>query len=135
MLKSVRRTVPSLVSLALNEEQAAFVAELVTAFVVPNSLYSEELTAAAKQAAREAVQPVIQEYKAGEIIVLRGQIITPAEFEALQQFGLIEEASPWQDYVGAGALDRDGGGFRQSVFFAAASALPVRARAASFWLR
>jgi hypothetical protein len=50
------------------------------------------------------VEPVIQEYKAGEIIVLRGQIITPADFEALQQFELIEEASPWQDYVGAGAL-------------------------------
>jgi putative nucleotidyltransferase with HDIG domain len=103
-LASVRRTVPSLVSLALNEEQAALVAELVTAFVVPNSLLSEELTQDAKQAARDAVQPVIQEYKAGEIIVLRGQIIRPAEFEALQEFGLIEESSPWQDYVGAAAL-------------------------------
>lgn len=103
-LEAVRRTIPSLVSLALNEEQAAIVAELVTAFVVPNSVYSEELTEAAKQAAREAVEPIIQEYKAGEIIVLRGQIISPAEFEALQEFGLIEETSPWQDYVGAGAL-------------------------------
>jgi cyclic-di-AMP phosphodiesterase PgpH len=103
-VESVQRTVPSLVSLALNEEQAALVSELVTAFVMPNSLLSEDLTKAAKQAAREAVQPVIQEYKAGEIIILRGQIITPADFEALQQFGLIEEASPWQDYIGAGAL-------------------------------
>jgi putative nucleotidyltransferase with HDIG domain len=103
-LGDARRTVPSLVSLALNEEQAMLVAELVQAFVVPNSLLSEELTAAAKQAAREAVEPVTQEYKLGEIIVLRGQIITPADFEALQQFGLIEESSPWQDYVGAGAL-------------------------------
>ena len=103
-VESVQRTVPSLVSLALNEEQAALVSELVTAFVTPNSLLSEDLTKAAKQAAREAVQPVIQEYKAGEIIILRGQIITPADFEALQQFGLIEEASPWQDYIGAGAL-------------------------------
>ncbi len=103
-VESVQRTVPSLVSLALNEEQAALVSELVTAFVTPNSLLSEDLTNAAKQAARDAVQPVIQEYKAGEIIILRGQIITPADFEALQQFGLIEEASPWQDYIGAGAL-------------------------------
>ncbi|RPI94444.1 MAG: HDIG domain-containing protein [Chloroflexi bacterium] len=103
-LEAARRTVPSLVSLALNEEQAALVVELVTAFVAPNSVYSEELTEAARDSAREAVQPVIQEYKAGEIIVLRGQIITPAEFEALQQFGLIEDDNPWQDYVGAGAL-------------------------------
>lgn len=103
-LDPVRRTVPSLVSLALNEDQAALVAELVTAFVIPNSVYSEKLTAASKQAARDTVEPVIQEYKSGEIIVLRGQIISPADYEALQQFGLIEEPNPWQDYVGAGTL-------------------------------
>ena len=103
-LADVQRTIPSLVSLALNEEQALLVAELVRAFVVPNSLLSQELTQDAKQEARDAVEPIIQEYKAGEIIVLRGQIITPAEFEALQKFELIEETSPWQDYVGAAAL-------------------------------
>jgi cyclic-di-AMP phosphodiesterase PgpH len=103
-LVETRRSVPSLVSLALNEEQALLVADLVTAFVVPNSVFSEEMTEQARQAAREAVEPVVQEYKAGEIIVLRGQIISPAEFEALQQFGLIEETSPWQDYIGTAAL-------------------------------
>jgi hypothetical protein len=103
-LDATRRTIPSLVSLALNEEQALLVAELVKAFVVPNSLLSEELTETARQVARESVEPIIQEYKAGEIIVLRGQIITPAEFEALQQFGLIEETPPWQNFVGAGAV-------------------------------
>jgi cyclic-di-AMP phosphodiesterase PgpH len=103
-LDTTRRTIPSLVSLALNEEQALLVAELVKAFVVPNTLLSEELTEAARQAAREAVEPVIQEYKAGEIIVLRGQIITQADFEALQKFGLIQEDSPWQNLLGAGAL-------------------------------
>jgi putative nucleotidyltransferase with HDIG domain len=101
---STRRTIPSLVSLALNEEQAALVAELVATFVVPNSLLSGELTEQAKQDAREAVEPVIQGYKAGEIIVLRGQIITPADFEALQQFELIAESRPWQNFVGAGAV-------------------------------
>ena len=103
-LDTIRRTIPSLVSLALNEEQAALVAELVTAFVAPNSLLSQDLTQAARQSAREAVEPVLQDYKAGEIIVLRGQIITPAEYEALQKFELIEEARPWQNYVGAAAL-------------------------------
>ena len=103
-IDSTRRTIPSLVSLALNEEQAALVAELVATFVVPNSLFSEELTEAARQEARESVEPVIQEYKAGEIIVLRGQIITPADFEALQQFELIAESRPWQNFVGAGAV-------------------------------
>ena len=103
-LESVRRSVPSLVSLSLNEEQAAMVAELVSAYVTVNSEFSEELTEDAKQLARDAVQPRTEEYKAGETIVLRGQILTPAQIEALQHAKLIEEVSPWQDYAGAAAL-------------------------------
>ncbi len=103
-LDSARRSLPSLVSLAFNEEQAALVVELVSAFVVPNSMYSAELTEAAKRSAREAVEPVTQSYKAGEIIVLRGQVLRPAQLEALQKLGLIEQTRPWQAYAGAGAL-------------------------------
>jgi len=103
-VEAVRHSVPSLVSLSLSEEQAATVAELVTAFVSANSVYSAELTEAAKKSAREAVQPITEQYKAGEIILLRGQIITDAQIEALQQAGLIEESHPWRDYAGAGAL-------------------------------
>ena len=103
-LDSVRRSVPSLVSLSLNEEQAAMVAELVTAYVTVNSEFSPELTEDAKNSARDAVQPRTEEYKAGETIVLRGQILTEAQIEALRHAKLIEETSPWQDYAGAGAL-------------------------------
>jgi putative nucleotidyltransferase with HDIG domain len=103
-LDSVRKSVPSLVSLALTEDQAAIVVELVSAFVTPNSVYSAELTESIKQSAREVVEPIIQQYKAGEIIVLRGQVIRPAQLEALQQLGLIEQSSPWQYYAGAAAL-------------------------------
>ena len=101
---AVRRSIPSLVSLSLNDEQSAIVVEMVSAFVVPNSLYSADLTEAAKTSAREAVEPIIQSYKAGEIIILRGQLIRAPQLEALQQLGLIEQTSPWQDYAGAGAL-------------------------------
>ena len=111
-----RRSVPSLVSLSLNEEQAALVAELVTTYVSANSLYNADLTEAARKAAREAVQSVTEEYKAGEIIVLRGQIITHAQVEALQKFGLIEEASPWEDYAGTAALVIMVGGY-VSLYF------------------
>jgi putative nucleotidyltransferase with HDIG domain len=100
----VRRTVPSLVSLSLNEEHASLVVEIVKSYVTANSVYSADLTESARRSAREAVQPVVQEYKAGEIIVLRGQILTAAQIEALKEFGLIQEAVPWQDYAGAGAL-------------------------------
>ncbi len=101
---TIRRNVPTLVSLALNEDEASVVTDLVTTYVSANSLYNADSTEAAKKLAREAVDPITEEYKAGESIVARGQIITSAQFEALQQFGLIQEASPWQNYAGTGAL-------------------------------
>ncbi len=101
---TVRRSAPSLVSLSFNEDHAALVAELVTAFVAPNSVLNIELTESAKLSAREAVAPVIVQYKTGEIIVLRGQIVNAAQLEALEQFDLIKSETLWQDYLGAGAL-------------------------------
>ena len=101
---TVRRSVPSLVSLSFSEEQVSLVAELVTVFVKPNSALNAELTEAAQQSAMDAVAPVIVEYKIGQIIVLRGQIVTAPQFEALEQFDLIKTETLWQDYLGAGAL-------------------------------
>ncbi len=100
----VQSGLTQIVSLTLNEQQSALVTELVTPYVVPNSFYSEELTQAAKQAARDAVKPVVQTYKAGETIVPAGEIITPADMEAFQQFGMISTGQRWEDMVGAGAL-------------------------------
>ena len=103
-LQTMRRNVPSLVSLALPEEQANLVVELVSAFITPNSFNSPELTEAARQAARDAVQPVVQAYKPGEMVVAGGQVISTAQFEALEKLGLIEPVQQWQDYLGVGAL-------------------------------
>lgn len=103
-LPNIRRGVPSLVSLALTEEQAGLVAELVSAFIAPNSFSSPELTEAARQAARDAVQPVVQTYKPGETVVAGGQIISPAQLEALEKLGLVESGEQWQDYLGVASL-------------------------------
>jgi membrane-associated HD superfamily phosphohydrolase len=70
-LQTVRRSVPSLVSLALNEEQVGLVAELVSVFIAPNSFSSSELTDAARQAARSGTGR--QSYKPGEMAVAGGR--------------------------------------------------------------
>lgn len=103
-LSSLQHSVTSRVSLALSETQAQLVAELVRAFIVPNSEYSESLTEAAQNSARESVEPVIKKYKAGERIVSSGQIISASDFEALQQLGLIQSEQNWYQYLGAAAL-------------------------------
>ncbi len=101
---SVQRSVPSRVSLALTETQAQLVAELVRAFIVPNSLYSAELTETARASASESVEPVIQRYIAGETVVSSGEVISAADLEALTILGLIQPEQEWPDYVGAAAL-------------------------------
>ena len=103
-LDFVKNEVSSEVSLTLNEQDAALVTELVTSRIVPNSQYSQDLTTAAQQAARDRVQSVVVRYKAGETIVAGGEIITPAQMEAMQEFGLIEAEQPVETYLSAGAL-------------------------------
>ena len=103
-LDFVKNDIPSQVSFTLNEQDAALVTELVSARVVPNSQYNQDLTTAAQQAARDAVKPVVVTYKAGETIVAGGDIITPAELEAMQEAGLIETQQPLETYLGAGVL-------------------------------
>ncbi len=103
-VEAAQAGVSSFVSLTLNEQQSALVTELVTAFVVPNSFFSEELTTAARQAAREAVKPIVRTYKAGETIVPAGEVITPADMEAFQQLDMIRPGQRWEDMLGAAAI-------------------------------
>jgi cyclic-di-AMP phosphodiesterase PgpH len=100
----VANDIASRVSLALNEQDAGLVAVFVKAFVVPNSQYSQELTTAAQQVARDAVQPVVESYKVGETIVAGGAIITPADMDALQELGLLQSEQPVETYLSAAAL-------------------------------
>ena len=103
-LDDALRDVPTLVNLSLSIDQAAIVAELASAFVVPNSLYNAELTDAARQEARQAVTPVSVNYAANQVIVQRGQLISELAYEALVQYNLVQPGSTWQDATSATLL-------------------------------
>jgi hypothetical protein len=103
-LEFVKNDVSSRVSLTLNEQDAALVTQLVNAFVLPNSQYSQDLTTVAQRSAREAVKPVVLSYKAGETIVSGGDIISPAKMEALREVGLIQAEQPVETYLSVAAL-------------------------------
>ncbi len=89
-VESQRRNLPSLVSISLTEREASLVVALVSPLITANSFYSPELTEAARQTARQAVQPVIKSYVRGQTIVRRGQVITAADLEALTMLELVE---------------------------------------------
>ncbi len=103
-----KRNIPSLIDFSFPEDQATIVVELVEPFIVPNSLYSEEQTEAAREEARQSVDPVIRSFIAGETLVRRGQIIREVDWEALQRYGLIQPANRTQDIIGAGILSLSG---------------------------
>jgi len=62
------------------------------------------LTTVARQAARDAVKPIVRTYKSGETIAPAGEIITPADMEAFQQLGMIHPGQRWEDMLGAAAI-------------------------------
>jgi len=100
----IQGNIPSVVSFALSEELAAIVVEVVTPFVVPNSFFSPELTNAAKQNARQAVEPVTQTYVAGEVVVRRGKALTETDIESLEKLGLIRPRNTGMEYLGGVAV-------------------------------
>lgn len=103
-IEAIRANIGSVVSLALTEDQAAIIVELVNPFIVANSFSSPELTDTARQEARQAVEPITQTYVEGEIVVQRGQLLTAADIEALETLGLIRPTNAMLDYLGLAAL-------------------------------
>lgn len=89
-LYSARGSLPSVVELSFSQDQASIVVSLVSPLIIPNSLFSEELTNAAILEARNKIQPISSSYIAGEIIIRRGQVLTTSSLEALQKFNLIQ---------------------------------------------
>ncbi len=94
-VEDARRSLPTLVSITMAEDQAQVVAELVSPFVVPNALFNPTETELARQQARESVTPVFRSFAPGETIVARGQVVGELEVEALQAFELLEPPDVW----------------------------------------
>jgi putative nucleotidyltransferase with HDIG domain len=94
-LEDVRRTVPTQVDVRMTEAQTAIVSLFVRAFIAPNTTVNTETTESARQAAREAVEPISRTFAAGETIVNRGELVTEADFEALESFGLLRPPDRW----------------------------------------
>jgi len=103
-IEEARRDITTLISLSWTPEQTAVIAELVSAFVTPNSLYDEKATEANRKKAVEAVQPVTRSFITGEMVVQLGQVISDLDVEALQELGLFQPKNYRQDLIGAACL-------------------------------
>jgi putative nucleotidyltransferase with HDIG domain len=74
----------------LNGDERTLAAELISPLVVANSSYSNDQTVLARQAAADAVKPLMVDYAQNETIVRHGEKVTPVALEAIMHFGLTE---------------------------------------------
>ena len=122
--QKARRSVPSRISLQLNENQADAVEALVSGLIVANTFYNEEATQKAREEAAQSVQPIQRNIEAGEVLIREGEIVTDLDIEALKKAGVLQRARTWSDYLAAGffAIILDGVliafvGFRRRDFW------------------
>lgn len=112
MRKTIRETqiqdsvnnIPSLINYSLSSDQAELVEALVSPLIVANSLYSEPETAKAKEDAASLVEGVTKTYAENQAIILRGEIISAEQWEALNHFDLIRPNQDLQDILATIAI-------------------------------
>ncbi len=73
---------------SLSSDQIAVVSALVREYIQENLIYNPAATEAARQQARDAVQPVTATVELGEVIVRAGETLTEDDIEALKALGL-----------------------------------------------
>jgi cyclic-di-AMP phosphodiesterase PgpH len=103
-LAAVRVQLHNAVTSDLGEDARQLAGDLAASFVAPNERYSQTLTDQARQAARNAVAPVVVPVQQGETIVRTGDLITAAQLEKLEQLGLTRPRLEMATVLGDGLL-------------------------------
>jgi len=89
-LGTVRNNLPAIIDFSFKSDQTKLIIALTSSYIVPTSLFSEEQTQFSRDQARSAVVPITRQIIAGEVIVRRGEVVTAADLEALNTYGLGE---------------------------------------------
>jgi len=94
-LSTTRTRLPNRVSVDFEPEEREIIATVVSDLVRPNTFANPEDTEMAREEASANFQPVERTFVAGQIVVVEGSIIQPADLEALRELGLLQ-ATPQQ---------------------------------------
>ena len=101
---AVRRSLPTLIGLSMNDDQATVVEAIAGDLVTANTFYNAARTDEAKQQAREGTEPVNVTIRQGEAIVREGSRVNALAIETLDAFGLRQREVQWPAVAGAIAL-------------------------------
>lgn len=89
-VSTVIQQLPTQVSLRLNDEEALVTVAILRNLIRANTFLNQEATDLARAAAQAAVLPESRSYASGQIIVREGTRVDLADYEALNQFGLLK---------------------------------------------
>ncbi len=104
-LTQARADVPALVDVRrMDDDEIAIVSSLVSGLLVSNTFVNAAQTEAARQKARDDVQPVSQTFEADEIVLREGDTVNALDLEALQAMGLLQRKTDWRQVGGVLAL-------------------------------
>jgi len=103
-LGTVRGNLPAAIDFAFKTDQTKLIVSIVSRFIVPTSLYSEEQTEAAREQARLAILPINRQIMSGEVLLRRGQIVSESDLEALTIFGLGEPTDRSTLFLSSGLM-------------------------------
>lgn len=90
--------------LAVPRAQRRVVSAVGQAALLPNLKLDEDATTAAREVARDGVEPVIVAKQAGENIVVQGQIVTAEQLELLSVLGVFDNSTDWPALAASIAL-------------------------------
>ncbi|MFN8375136.1 MAG: HDIG domain-containing protein [Anaerolineae bacterium] len=91
-ISTIVSQVPLEVSVRSNDRDAEVIAAIVSDLIRPNTFENPDATAQARQAAMDAVQPEQRSFERGQIVVREGVPIERADYEALNELGLLRPA-------------------------------------------
>ncbi|HET7685187.1 MAG TPA: HDIG domain-containing protein, partial [Candidatus Limnocylindria bacterium] len=95
-----RRELSSRMAGGLDGAERMLAAELIAPLLVPNSSFSPELTAQARDRAAEAVEDVRVQILQDQLIVQQGTRLNAAQIEEIDALGLSEQAPDVASFVG-----------------------------------
>ena len=95
-----RRRLSGRMAGGLGEAERMLAAELISPLLIPNSSFSVDLTAQARDRAAEAIVPVRVSILRGEVIVRNGERVSPAQIEAIEALGLGETTPAVASFAG-----------------------------------
>ncbi|MCP4425607.1 MAG: HDIG domain-containing protein [Chloroflexi bacterium] len=99
-LSGVQRSARRQASLDLTPTQENVVTSLAPQFIVPTVFPDEERTAAAREEAVAAIEPIVRSVTKDQRIIRTGDIVTEADVELLTQLGLMQQELDWRGAAG-----------------------------------